>query len=57
MDEVKIVPAIAAYLESLRIERREYVDLWTFLRKREWGEGKVRGSAAPPRLSRMLTDR
>ena len=29
------------YLRSLKVERREYTDIWTFLRRREWGEGKL----------------
>ncbi|KAJ7592530.1 aminopeptidase-P [Mycena floridula] len=37
----KVNDTVAAYLEKLGIERRPYSDLWTFLRKREWGEGKL----------------
>jgi Xaa-Pro aminopeptidase len=29
------------YLRSLKVERREYNDIWTFLRRREWGEGRL----------------
>lgn len=29
------------YLDKMNVERRNYTDLWPFLRKREWGEGKV----------------
>ena len=29
------------YLRSLKVERREYNDIWPFLRRREWGEGKL----------------
>lgn len=25
----------------MNVERKEYTDLWPFLREREWGEGKV----------------
>ncbi|KAF8893619.1 peptidase M24, structural domain-containing protein [Infundibulicybe gibba] len=32
---------ILAYFRSMGIERRDYVDFWSFLRKREWGEGKL----------------
>jgi hypothetical protein len=38
---VKVNDEVAAYLESLDVERKEYNDLWSFLRRREWGEGKV----------------
>jgi Xaa-Pro aminopeptidase len=41
-DSVKVTDEVAAYLRSIGVERREYNDLWTFLRRREWGEGKVR---------------
>ncbi|KAF9050549.1 peptidase M24, structural domain-containing protein [Panaeolus papilionaceus] len=29
------------YLNDLGVEQRPYTDLWPFLRRREWGEGKV----------------
>ncbi|KAF7303097.1 Creatinase aminopeptidase [Mycena kentingensis (nom. inval.)] len=41
VDAVKVNDEIGAYLASLGVERREYVDLWQFLRKREWGLGKI----------------
>jgi Xaa-Pro aminopeptidase len=40
-ESAKVDDEVASYLESLDVERREYNDLWTFLRRREWGEGKV----------------
>jgi Xaa-Pro aminopeptidase len=29
------------HLRTLNIERKDYNDIWAFLRRREWGEGKV----------------
>ena len=42
LDASKVNEDTSYYLKSLGVERREYTDLWTFLRRREWGEGKVR---------------
>lgn len=42
LDASKVNEETSTYLKSLGVERREYTDLWTFLRRREWGEGKVR---------------
>lgn len=42
LDGSKVNTEMAEYLKTLGVERREYIDLWTFLRRREWGEGKVR---------------
>jgi Xaa-Pro aminopeptidase len=44
IDKNKLDVGISEYLHSLGIDVREYNDIWTFLRKREMGEGKVRGS-------------
>jgi Xaa-Pro aminopeptidase len=41
LDASKVNEEASDYLKSLGVERREYTDLWTFLRKRDWGEGKV----------------
>lgn len=41
MDSVKIKEDIRDYLKRLGVERKEYNDLWAFLRCRKWGEGKV----------------
>jgi len=41
LDASKVNDEMSDYLKSLGVERREYTDLWTFLRRREWGEGKV----------------
>lgn len=40
-DSTKISDDVTVYLSSLKVEKKEYNDLWTFLRRREWGEGKV----------------
>ncbi|KXN85540.1 putative Xaa-Pro aminopeptidase P [Leucoagaricus sp. SymC.cos] len=41
LDSSKVDEAVANYLEKMNVERRNYTDLWPFLRKREWGEGKL----------------
>lgn len=41
LDSSKLTESVSRYLESMNVERREYTDLWIFLREREWGEGKV----------------
>lgn len=42
LDGSKVDESVAGYLREVGIDRREFIDVWTFLRKREWGEGKVR---------------
>lgn len=42
IDSSKVDDTVKPYLEKMNLERRNYTDLWPFLRKREWGEGKVR---------------
>jgi len=42
IDKGKVNDEVGDYLKSLEVEIREYNDLWSFLRRREWGEGKVR---------------
>jgi len=37
----KLVPDVISYLDSMGVQQRGYTDLWPFLRRREWGEGKV----------------
>lgn len=37
----KVDDSVADYLRVVGIERRDFVDIWSFLRKREWGDGKV----------------
>jgi len=40
-DSVKVKEDVRDYLLGLHVERKEYNDIWSFLRRREWGEGKV----------------
>ena len=40
----KLHEDVVRYLEENKIQQRNYTDLWPFLRRREWGEGKVRTS-------------
>ena len=37
----KVQDDVALYLNDINVELRPYTDLWPFLRRREWGEGKV----------------
>ena len=37
----KVDDSVAGYLQDVGVKRRDYNDVWIFLRKREWGEGKV----------------
>ncbi|KAF9000416.1 hypothetical protein BDQ17DRAFT_1359572 [Cyathus striatus] len=41
VDSSKVTRDVPDYLEKMNVQRRDYTELWTFLRKREWGEGKV----------------
>ncbi|TFK53753.1 Creatinase/aminopeptidase [Heliocybe sulcata] len=41
IEGVKVDDEVSRYLEGLNVEKRDYNDIWTFLRRREWGEGKV----------------
>lgn len=42
VEQEKIEPPVREYLQNLRVELRDYNGIWSFLRTREWGEGKVR---------------
>ncbi|KAI9511197.1 Creatinase/aminopeptidase, partial [Russula earlei] len=42
VEQEKIEVPVREYLQNLKVEIREYNAIWTFLRMREWGEGKVR---------------
>jgi Xaa-Pro aminopeptidase len=42
VEQEKIEPPVREYLQNLKVEIREYNGIWSFLRTREWGEGKVR---------------
>lgn len=37
----KVQDDVAAYLNENKVQLRPYTDLWPYLRRREWGEGKV----------------
>jgi Xaa-Pro aminopeptidase len=41
VESQKLHPDVSAYLHSIDVEQKQYTDLWPFLRRREWGEGKV----------------
>lgn len=41
MDPAKLTDEVEDHLRALNVERKEYNDIWAFLRRREWGEGKV----------------
>lgn len=42
VDSAKVPEDVASYLSALGVDRKEYNDIWTWLRKREWGGvGKV----------------
>ncbi|KAJ7162266.1 Creatinase aminopeptidase [Mycena filopes] len=56
LDGYKVNDDIAGYLQSLGVERRDYVDVWQFLRRREWGNGKLLITAQTSyAISLMLT--
>ncbi|KZV95222.1 Creatinase/aminopeptidase [Exidia glandulosa HHB12029] len=53
---MKINAEVRAHLDLLGIDVKEYNDVWTWLRKREWGDGKVLiTSQTPYAISCMLT--
>lgn len=41
MDSAKLTDDVEEYLKAVGVDTREYNDLWSYLRKREWGDGKV----------------
>jgi Xaa-Pro aminopeptidase len=41
MDPAKLTDDVEDYLKAVGVDTREYNDLWTCLRKRDWGDGKV----------------
>ena len=41
IDPAKLTDDVEGYLKAVGVDTREYNDLWSYLRKREWGEGKV----------------
>ena len=56
VEPAKASESVDEYLKSIDVERRDYNDVWTFLRRKEWGEGKVIiTSQTSYALSLMLT--
>ena len=41
IEEAKLTDEVKGYLQSIGIVWRDYNELWTFLRRKEWGEGNV----------------
>lgn len=41
VDSSKVDETVEAYLQEIGVERKDYTDLWPYLRKRPWGEGKL----------------
>ncbi|KAK2464776.1 hypothetical protein APHAL10511_003194 [Amanita phalloides] len=52
LDGSKVDESVAGYLREVGVERRDFIDIWTFLRKREWGEGKI---LLPPHTSYAIS--
>lgn len=48
VDSSKVQADVASYLQEINVQLRPYLDLWSFLRRREWGEGKVSFILAKP---------
>ncbi|KAI0001349.1 Creatinase/aminopeptidase [Russula compacta] len=56
VEQEKIEVPVREYLQNLRVELRDYNGIWSFLRTREWGEGKMIISAQTSyAISLMLT--
>ena len=51
IEQEKVEHPVSQYLQNLNVEIRDYNAIWSFLRTREWGDGKVR---SPSCLSRLL---
>jgi len=41
VEQEKVEGPVREYLQNLRVEIREYNAIWSFLRMREWGDGKM----------------
>jgi len=41
IDPAKLTNDVEDYLKAVGVDTKEYHDLWSYLRRREWGEGKV----------------
>jgi Xaa-Pro aminopeptidase len=56
IDKSKVDENVGNYLAGLGVSLREYSDIWPFLRKREYGDGRVLlSSQTPYAISLMLT--
>ncbi|KAI6165981.1 Creatinase aminopeptidase [Pisolithus thermaeus] len=56
LDAAKLTDDIEDYLRAHKIQRRDYNDIWPFLRRREWGEGRLLINAETSyAISLMLT--
>lgn len=42
IEPAKVSPAVDEYLRSINVECKEYNEVWSFLRLKPWGEGRVR---------------
>jgi Xaa-Pro aminopeptidase len=47
VEQEKIEPPVYEYLQNLGVELRDYNGIWSFVRTREWGKGKVRTISIP----------
>lgn len=52
LDGSKVDESVSGYLQELGVERRDFVEIWNFLRGRGWGEGKV---LLPPTTSYAIS--
>ncbi|KAI1787472.1 Creatinase aminopeptidase [Ganoderma leucocontextum] len=41
IEDAKLTEEVKGYLQSIGIVWRDYNEIWTFLRRKEWGEGNV----------------
>ncbi|KAI0266674.1 Creatinase/aminopeptidase [Gloeopeniophorella convolvens] len=41
IEQEKVEAPVREYLQNLKVETRDYNGIWSFLRTREWGEGRV----------------
>ena len=56
IEDSKLTEEVKGYLTSIGVTWRDYNDLWTFLRRKEWGEGNVsRLTLDIPRMTPYLT--
>ncbi|KAF8312866.1 Creatinase/aminopeptidase [Clavulina sp. PMI_390] len=56
VDKSKVDSETAAYLKAQGVSLRDYADVWSFLRKAEWGDGKVLiDKQTPHAVALMLT--